>query len=311
MTLFSQFQLVVDKMDKMIYFKIQIEPYFAFIFLKPNESKWWVYSITSLSSFLDEKIDEIDEIKAYLFYLWVYRYQANDALISKLNKVRNISRINQYLTSYKKAGNDENMDYNKVIHFEMTRKNRSAENIKQQFTKIEEIIGSMKSVLERSIADIKKEKRLEGCKKWEDTEAEIALCGLVQKNGVKLAIVSQRNDSTKAIYLSSKQLLALIDDISKPIIVQQYKEADRTQNQQASSQIIAYVDPNKGSLEVKEGLQGRVIATKDDIVEQRSYNIDIDVILAYYKIFSYEQISKEAFEKLLYQSEIYSSFEIK
>jgi hypothetical protein len=298
-------------MDKMIYFKIQIEPYFAFIFFTPNESTWWVFKLTSLFSLLDEKMNMMGELKAYLVYLYVYRHQANDTLISRLDKRRNIPPINQYLTSYKKTGNDTNMDYNKVIQFELARKQRTTADTKQQYKQIEEIIGSMKSVLERSIADLKNEKHLDSFKKWEGVEEDIALCGLVQKNGVKLAIVSQRNDSTKAIYLSPKQLLALIDDVSKPIIVQAHKEADRAQNQQAASQIIAYFDTNKGSLEIKEGLQGRVIASKDDIIDQRSYNIDIDVLLAYYNIFSYEQISKEAFEKLLYKSEIYSSFEIK
>jgi hypothetical protein len=203
------------------------------------------------------------------------------------------------------------MDYNKVIQAEMKRNKRNTEDLKPKYKKIEEIIESMKNVLEKSLADLKNEKYLGSFKKWEGTDEDIALCGLVQKNGVKLAIVAQRNDSTKAVYLSPKQLLALIDDISKPIILQAHKEADRAQNQQATSQVIAYFDTNKGSMEVKEGLQGRVIATKDDITDQRSYNIDIDILLAYYKIFSFEQSSKEAFEKLLYKSEIYSSFEIK
>jgi hypothetical protein len=298
-------------MNSMPYLRIQIEPYFAFIFFKPTESNWWVFKITSLFSLLNEKMDEIGELKAYIVYLYVYRNQANDVLISRLENGRNISRINQYLTSCKKTGNDANMDYNKVIQAEMKRNKRNTEDLKPKYKKIEEIIESMKNVLEKSLADLKNEKYLGSFKKWEGTDEDIALCGLVQKNGVKLAIVAQRNDSTKAVYLSPKQLLALIDDISKPIILQAHKEADRAQNQQATSQVIAYFDTNKGSMEVKEGLQGRVIATKDDITDQRSYNIDIDILLAYYKIFSFEQSSKEAFEKLLYKSEIYSSFEIK
>jgi len=298
-------------MSSMSYLKIQIEPYFAFIFFKPIEASWRVFKITSLFSLLNERMDEMAELKAYIVYLYVYRYQANDVLISKLENGRNISPINQYLTSYKKTGNDASLDYNKVIQAEMKRNKRNSDETVLKYKEIEVMIKRMKETLERSIVDLKKEKHLDGFKQWEGIDEDIALCGLVQKNGVKLAIVAQRNDSTKAVYLSAKQLVALIDDISKPIILQAHKEADRAQNQQATSQIIAYFDTNKGSMEVKEGLQGRVLATRDDITDQRSYNVDIDVLLAYYKIFSYEQTSKEVFEKLLYKSEIYSNFEIK
>jgi len=308
------------RMEKMVHLKIQTEPYFAFVFFKPTETQKWVFQVASDFDLVNDKMAEVGELQAYIIYLYVYHHQANAILLDRLAKGRNLPVITQYLSGYLNA-KGEKVDYNKIIEYKKIRKNKDEtqaehkareEKIKQKYAEIEGVIERMKSVLEKSIEDLKRDKHLEGYKVLDaGGDGNLALCGLVQKNGVKLAIVAQNSDSTRAVYLSAKQLIALIDDISKPIIIQAHKEADRALNQSASPQIIAYLDLNKGSLEVKEGLQGRVIATKDDITDQRSYHVDIDVLLAYYKIFSYEQTSKEAFEKLLYQSEIYSSFEIK
>jgi hypothetical protein len=299
--------------------KIQVEPYFAFIFFKLVKAKWQAFTFTSVFNLLDENTKEIGDVKEYIAYLFMYHYQGNGLLLDRLKNKRNVSVINQYLVSYSEE-KEENEGYDTLMKYKVSRQEKNEDDVaykareearKKKNKEIVKMIQNMKSILEKSIEELKKEKGLESFKVGQDKSEDTAICGLVQrKNSVKLAIVAQSQNETKAVFVAPRQLIALIDNITKPIIIQAHKEPDRALGQQAAPQIIAHFNVPEGRLEVKEGLQGRVIATKDDITEKRSYKVDIDVLLAYYKIFSYEQNSKEEFEKLLYRSEIYASYEI-
>lgn len=277
-----------------VYLKIESKKYLSFTFFKNISEKWESFKFTSyksisfIDSFFEEVNKDIDKILSTVYILHIHDSIFSSTIIERMKPKSKNSRSAKQILNMKLK--------NKVID----------KIYLKEYTKRIEVVM-------KNIEELKEEKQLSGFHKFSDDKRDdISLFGIVQHNTrTVLAVTTKQPDEHWVDYIEPRHVVLLVDDISKPVIIQQYNQEDRFKYKKAQPQIIAYLDAKHGLLRVVEGLNGYSIEAKDDIALRRHYNIDIDMLLAYYTVFKYEKESKEKFEALLAGAQDYSNYNIR
>lgn len=273
------------------YLKIETKKYLSFTFFKKINTEWKTFKLTSPKSilfckdFFADVNKDVDKILSLVFILSIHENEFAKIIIERLKPKSKNSRTVLQTLNYKFTTLDK---------------------------EIKKIYETRLKKVQTDIKKLKKDKSLDNFLPIGNTETkDISLFGIVHKNNKTiLAVTSKRSDEHQVDYIEPKHLVLMIDDIEKPVIIQHAKSADRYNNNKAQAQIIAFLKPEEGLLEVLESVTGYSIETKDDIFQRRLYRIDIDILLAYYQVFNYEKESKEEFEATLSGAENYSHFMI-
>lgn len=172
------------------------------------------------------------------------------------------------------------------------------------------------ALLMGDLSELKKELGLNGFIQSNEAKASPALIGLVSiKNETMLAFVRQVEVSNRTeesvTYVPVKKIIHLLEKPSKPVVLQEAKEADKINHRPAQGQKLMLLEPTKGCVTVFEGPLGLRMTSNKNAISINEYYINLDVLLVYYKIFKYEQNQKDEFNRLLEGAHSYAEdFEI-
>lgn len=284
-----------------IKFKVQVEPYFEYKISYFEDTLLFKHmnKVTSLYNYFNDKIWKnklIKPYKVYMYFLHIHYIQGKSFLEARCKKTKNVKVLNQHLLFFRENSKDDQKCYSGVV--------KKIENIKERHEE-------MKEYIKKDIKHLKTDLHLQDFKSYEESAENISLCGLItHQKELKLAIASQVGEGNKVVYLKAKHLIGLVEDLTRATILQVHKQADRYLGQQEQKEKIAYFLKEEGKLIVCAGLKGQALESKEDITEKDEYRVDIDVLLCYYKIFKFEQQTKEEFEARLNNAMIYSNYKI-